>query len=63
MLVKETYTTILTEMFIAALFIGSKTENNSCPSTGKWINTDIAYNGMLLLLLSHFSRVLLCATP
>ena len=50
-------------MFKAALFIGSKTENNSCPSTGKWINTDSEYNGMLLLLLSHFRRVRLCATP
>ena len=57
------HTKIHTEMFIAALFIRSKTENNSCPSTGKWINTDIAYNGTLLLLLSHFSRIQLCATP
>ena len=42
------HTKIHTEMFITALSVESKTENNSCPSTGKWINTDIAYNGMLL---------------
>ena len=53
-------------MFIAALFAIVKTwKQPKCPLTDKWIKKlwYILYNGMLLLLLSHFSRVQLCVTP
>ena len=59
-----------TPMFIAALFIIVKIQNEpKCPSTDEWIKMWYRYmhrhthiNGiLLLLLLSRFSRVRLCA--
>ena len=51
---KETH---VTPMFIAALFIIVRTwKQPRCPSADEWIKK-------MLLLLSRFSRVRLCATP
>ena len=54
-------------MFIAALFTIVRTwRQPGCQSTYKWIGKlwYIIYNGLvLLLLLSRFSHVRLCATP
>ena len=62
-----------TPVIIAPLFTIAKTrEQPKCPLTHEWIktwhiyttNTHIhPYNGMLLLLLSHFSRVQLHVIP
>ena len=56
-----------TPMFIAALFTISRTwKQPICPSADEWIRKlwyMYIHNGVLLLLLSHFSRVQLCATP
>ena len=52
-------------VFIAALFTIVKIWKKPV-SIGRRMDTeDLAYNGilLLLLLLSHFSRVRLCATP
>ena len=56
-----------TPTFIAVLFIIARTwKQPICPSADEWIRKlwyMYIYNGVLLLLLSHFSRVQLCATP
>ena len=53
-------------MFIVAVFTIPKIKEQAMyPSICKWINQKLYIYGMLLLLLllSHFSRVQLCATP
>ena len=53
-----------TPMFKAALFTIAKTQKQpKCPSTDEWIKQMNTHNGILLLLLSRFSRARLCATP
>ena len=54
-----------TPKFIAALFTTAKTwKQPKCPLTDEWVKKmQYVYNGTLLLLLSHFSRVRLCASP
>ena len=53
-------------MFTAALFIMANMQKQSkCPSIKELVkeNAVYTYNRILLLLLSRFSRVRLCATP
>ena len=54
-----------TPMFAVALFTIAKTwKQPKCPLTDEWVKKmQYVYNGTLLLLLSHFSRVRLCASP
>ena len=43
----------------------ARTNENTCPQK-YWhatVHSTLTHNSLLLLLLSHFSRVLLCATP
>ena len=74
----QVHTKACTQVYIAVFFIIAKTwKQPRCPSIGKWINKlwyiqTMEYYSIIKrnelkslkdMLLSHFSRVRLCATP